>query len=295
MEIDIKKIFLWIMIVIIIIITLLLCLIYLISKTFRSYPCYLNIILSFSILIDNLLRLIPLNNEENKEDEINKNPSFLCYFQAISLAAFDKLMLTVITVNAYLTYIGFTMNEFYKNHIKELFIASISVALLISISLALIFTIQSKPIPYENVCYVKATVFKETTDAAVTAILAGINFFCIVNLLIHIANIIKEIAVNKNKNDYIRHYYRIILSLFISAATFLIVILIIADSLFVDDNFIDLCYIIDALVVDLFYTCNRTVINEIKKLFGLNPDEVDVGEGSFSSDNNDRSNSLTED
>ena len=47
--------------------------------------------------------------------------------------------------------------------------------------------------------------------------------------------------------------------------------------------------------MDLFYTCNRTVINEIKKLFGLNPDEVDVGEGSFSSDNNDRSNSLTED
>ena len=49
--------------------------------------------------------------------------------------------------------------------------------------------------------------------------------------------------------------------------TFLLIELIITGSLLDDYNYTDLLYITDVLMVDLFYTCNKTVINEIKKLF----------------------------
>lgn len=277
---------LWIMITLIIIITLFLIIIYIKSKTFRSYPCYLNIILSSVILIDNVLRLVQMgvgskNEEDNKG---NAKITFLCSTQAFLLAVFDKLMLTSMTTNSYLTYIGFTNNEFYKEHIKVLFIISMIGGVVLSVVLALLFLLKDAPSVYTNICYVSGTQFKEQTDAIVTIILAGINFFCITNLLLHISNTIKEIIAYRNKNDYSRHYYRIIGSLFINAITFLVVVLIIGDSLFLDDDYIDLCYVTDALVVDLFYTCNKTVINETKKLFGYKPDEIEPGNDDFSDD-----------
>lgn len=267
---------LWIMIGLIIVITLFLIIIYIKSKTFRSYPCYLNIILSSVILIDNLLRLIPMDSKENdSQDPEEREVSFLCNIQAFLLSVFDKLMLTSMTINSYLTYVGFTNNEFYKAHIKTLFIVCMILSSLLSIILAFIFLVDHKPVEYGNVCYVWASPFKEQTDAIVTIVLAAINFFCITSLLLHISNTIKEIVTFRNKNDYSRHYYRIIASLFINAITFLIVVLIIGDSLFVGDDYIDLCYIVDALVVDLFYTCNKTVINETKKLFGYKTDDTE--------------------
>ena len=273
---------LWIMIGLIIIITLFLIIIYIKSKTFRSYPCYLNIILSSVILIDNIFRLIHMG--EGNADNNDEEKTFLCKTQAFLLAVFDKLMLASMTINSYLTYVGFTNNEFYKTHIKSLFTISMIVGLLLSVVLAFIFCIDHEPAEYANVCYVWASAFKEETDAIVTIILACINFFCITNLLLHISNTIKEIVTFRNKNDYSRHYYRIIASLFINAITFLIVLLIIGDSLFVDDDYIDLCYIVDALIVDLFYTCNKTVINEVKKLFGYKPEESDSTNDDYSED-----------
>ena len=210
-----------------------------------------------------------MNDKENKD----QNRSFLCNTQAFLLALFDKLMLASMTVNTYLTYIGFTNNEFYKKHIKSLFIISNVLGLLLSGILAIIFLTNDITSVYDNVCYVSATEFNEKTDIIATFILACINLICITNILLHIANTIKEIVTFRNISDYSKHYYRIIASLFINAFTFLIVILIIGDSLFVNDDLIDLCYIIDALIVDLFYTCNKTVISETKKLFGYKPDE----------------------
>ena len=48
----------------------------------------------------------------------------------------------------------------------------------------------------------------------------------------------------------------------------MIVILIINDSLFLDDNLIDLTYVFSCLIVDLAYTFNITVVKETYKLFG---------------------------
>ena len=156
---EIQKIFLWIMIGLIILITLFLCSIYIISKSFRSYPCYLNIILSFVILMDNILRLIS-----------SPQTNWFCKTQAFLLAVFDKLMLTVMTINAYLTYLGFSNNEFYKQHIKKLFIISNVIGLLISIIFGTVFSIKENVSVYPNVCYVGSSELKESCDIIITII-----------------------------------------------------------------------------------------------------------------------------
>ena len=282
---EVPKIILWIMISLIILITLFLCVIYIISKSFRSYPCYLNIILSFVILMDNILRLI------------KSEGGWFCGVQAFCLAVFDKLMLIVMTINAYLTYVGFNDNEFYKQHIKKLFIISNVIGLLVSVIFGIVFISIKGVKNYSNVCYVKASDIKESTDIVITIILAAINFFCIVGLLLRLVSILQKVAAYRKVDDFVSHYHRIILSLFINSATFLLVILIISDSLFGEgyDDYIDLCYIIDALIVDLFYTCNATVINEVKKLFGIKSNEGETSEEDLSRDNSvERTDSLTD-
>ena len=127
----------------------------------RSYPCYLNIILSSVIAIDNICRLIT---------DIHSDA--LCTIQAFILAIFDKLILTTVTVNTYLTYCGLSDNEYYMNNIGRLFITANSISFGISLILAIIFVCNGT-VQY-NVCYVKGGDFKENIDTVVSFII-----FCI--------------------------------------------------------------------------------------------------------------------
>ena len=219
-----------------------------------SYPCYLNIILSSIIAIDNISRLFT-----------NKKEGFFCQFQAITLAIFDKLIYTTMTVNAYLTYIGLSNNEFYMENIKKLFIITNSISFFIAIVLGIIFLCNGT-VNY-NVCYVKGGYFKETTDTIVMSILFVIYLYSSVNSLLFLLRNIKELSLNNSSiNGYLIHFYRIFVSLFLSSLSFLITLLIINDSLFMNDDFIDICFISTCLVIDLFYTLNITIIKETIKL-----------------------------
>ena len=251
------KTLLWIMTSLIIVILLYLDLIYIFSKSFRSYPCYLNIILSSVIAIDNILRLIGIGEEGTAK----------CYFQAFTLAVFDKLIFTSLTINAFLTYIGVTNYELYTKKMKILFIGSNIFGLFIGLIFGIIFITIDSPNSYDNVCYVKASVYKETSDTIITFCLFLIYLYCNIKLLIYLVRIIKELFVTgKKTKDFSRHFFRIFFSLIITSLSFFVVILIINDSLFLDNNLIDLFYIIICLIVDLFYTFNKTVIKETIKL-----------------------------
>lgn len=219
-----------------------------------SYPCYLNIILSSIIAIDNISRLFT-----------NKKEGFFCQFQAITLAIFDKLIYTTMTVNAYLTYIGLSNNEFYMENIKKLFIITNSISFFIAIVLGIIFLCNGT-VNY-NVCYVKGGYFKETTDTIVMSILFVIYLYSSVNSLLFLLRNIKELSLNNSSiKGHLIHFYRIFVSLFLSSLSFLITLLIINDSLFMNDDFIDICFISTCLVIDLFYTLNITIIKETIKL-----------------------------
>jgi hypothetical protein len=229
----------------------------------RKYPCYLNIILSLVITIDNIVRLI--GNEEG---------TVLCTIQAFILAVFDKLILTTITVNSYLTYRGLSDNEFYMNHIKLLFYVSNAISFLIAIILGIIFVVNGT-VSY-NVCYVMGGPFKENIDTVVSSILYLIFLYSNAKSLLFLVMNIKELSLNNNNiKAHLIHFYRMIGSLFLSSFIFLVTLLIINDSLFLSYDYIDHCYICTCLVIDLYYTLNSTVIKQTLLLFRCRKEEED--------------------
>ena len=281
---DLVHVFLWIMIGLIILIAGYLAVIYIMLRIslkkiennamieFRKYPCYLNILLTLIIVIDNLIRFI--TNDKN---------TFSCKIQAFILAVFDKLVLTTITVNSYLTYKGLFDNEYYMNNIKSLFIITNVVSLSIAIILGLIFVINGTD-EYDNVCYVMGGSFKEITDTVISSIIFLIFLFTNIKSILLIIKMIKEIYLkNGNIKGHIMHFHRMIIGLFLNSLVFLVTLLIINDSLFSNNDYIDLCYIIVCFAIDLFYTLNATIIKQTlilfrcKKEFELygNQDEVD--------------------
>lgn len=252
------KLLLWMMTSLTIIITLYLVIIYIISKSFRSYPCYLNIILSSIIAINNILRIIGIG-------EVGTGK---CYFQAFTLALTDKLFFSALSINAFLSYIGVVYFQFYSKNIKYLFIILNIIALFIGTAFALTFILIKEPVSYENVCYVDGNNYKKITDIIITFCLYLLYLFCNNKLLLYIIKVIKELyETEKSAKNFSSHFYRILFSIIITTLSFLVVILIINDSLFLNDDLIDLFYIIVCLVVDLFYTFNKTVIKESYKLF----------------------------
>lgn len=273
------KVILWIMTGLIITIALYLVVIYIISKTFRSYPGYLNIILSLVIAVDNILRLIGIGEKQTAT----------CYFQALFLAIFDKLIFTSLIINSFLTFLGVTKYYFYSRKIKLLFIISNIIGLIIALAFGIIFTVVAEPESYENVCYVNSSTAKETTDTIINICLYLIYLYFNIKLLLYLGSVIKDLFVtNKKTKNFSRHFFRIFFSIIITSVAFLIEILIINDSLFLDDDLIDLCYIILCLVIDLFFTFNITVIKETINLFSRkkNKDLNKTNKGETNNDKN---------
>jgi len=237
----------------------------------RLYPCYLNIILSTTLIIDNIVRYI----------SIEGNESFSCKFQAFILAVFDKLILTSITVNSYLTYLGLSNNEYYMANIRSLFIKTNLISILSSLIIGLFFLFGGTQM-YNNVCYVKATDVKEKSDSVITIILFIIALYSNLKSILLLLRNIKELSLNENNNisGYLVHFYRMLFSIYLSSIMFLVSLLIINDCLFVSDFHIDLCFVVLCLIIDLFYTMNSTVINQTLILFGckkpITYDDFDV-------------------
>ena len=233
---------------------------------YKIYPCYLNIILSFVISLENFIRLLKSKNIKSR----------MCYFQAFGLSFLDKLVLTSITVNTFLTYLGLSNITYYMNNIKKLFIITNSIGFIVSLSLSVIFICKGVSF-YDNVCYVKGTNFKEKIDTVVTFLIYIVFLYSILQSLFCITRIIKELSGNKIiMNNYLLYYYKMLISLFLSSLTFFISILIINDSFFLEDDDIDLCYVLICLILVLFYTLNETVINVTLKLFGFKKEKKKI-------------------
>jgi len=296
-----KDLSLWIMIGIIIIITIYLTIVYITLRlslkknnssqtniNIRSYPCYLNIILSMVIAVNNICRLITTKKQE----------SFACRLQAFILACFDKLIATTITANSFLTYEGLCDNDYYIAHIKPLFIITNSIGLLISIVFALIFTIRGTN--YFKVCYILGGAKKEIPDTILTSILFILYLYFTLKSILFLAKNMKELSLKSVEKKYIRtftfHYFRMSISLILCSAFFIVTILIINDSLFFGYDYIDITFITLCLIIDLFFTLNQTVIKQTLKCFNKQTEEEDDNENFVDDneveDNNQKFNSI---
>ena len=96
--------------IIIIIISFYLSILYIKSKTLHIYPCYNFLILSFIIFLDNIFRIIPLDNND-----------VLKYMQALLLTSLDKLILSTVVFEAFIIYMGVVKTKFYYKNEKIIF------------------------------------------------------------------------------------------------------------------------------------------------------------------------------
>lgn len=259
-----KDLSLWIMISLIIIVNIYITSIYISLRLsfrknrtnqaniiLRSYPCYLNIILSMLIFINNLTRLITTKDEN----------SDACKVQAFILACFDKLIGTTLTVNAFLTYKGLCDNSFYIENIKLIFIISNLIGFVISFVFALIMTLRGTT--FWIICYVQGGSPKEIPDTIITGVLFAIYLYCTLKSILFLATNIKELSLEKeNHRTFSFHYYRMIISMILCSFFYIITILIINDSLFFDYDYVDITFICLCFIIDLFFTLNLTVIKQ---------------------------------
>ena len=242
----------------IILISIYVLFLYIKSEQFHSYSCAYIVILSISILVDNILRVIPIGRQD-----INA----LSYIQAFILTSLDKYILLALTMQVFIIYLGIMKTNFYYAHKKAIFYISFFSGLGLSFLIGGLFLMNGLTC-YGLYNYVDDKGNKGTFDTIFNSVFLGLNtFFCIIiilNICIRKEEIEKEML---NENEYEHDLYRIIIIFIANSFIYIESFLIIYDKLPVPNNYIDLVYIITCLIINLIYTINKVVIKETKKIF----------------------------
>ena len=241
---------------------------YLKSKSFHLYPCYNIIILSFIIFIDNILRII----------DTREFPKVFQYIQAILLTYLDKLLLTTITSQAFIYYLGVVKTDFYYKYEKTIFYLTLLITMLIDLIIIIIlFSISFEITNYKEengydgnkYYYYKAEEgkhYKKIIDTAFNTVFLLINIICISLLLFYISHKKKQASLGLIEDlDYGYHYTKFGFMFIINSTLFVESYLIIFNKIAIEN--IDIIYLSTCLVVDLFYTINKIIIKETLKIF----------------------------
>ena len=289
---EIKDIIILILNFLLIVISFYLLFLYLKSNTFYKYPCYNIIILSFIILIYNILRIVNTKN--------------LCMImqniQAFFLTFLDKLLLTTITSQAFIFYLGVVRTQFYYEHERIIFFLTLIITILVDVSITILYLSKNDIINYNtnNYYYIEANDFKKIIDTIFNSVFLFFNTFFIFVLIIYIYS--KKHQANLgiiDDLDYGHHYMKILLMFFCNSSLFIESYLIIYDKIKIE-NF-DIIYLTTCLFVDLFYTINKIIIKETLKIFcskiyiKKNEKKSYRNESFFSSDNEEDKNNNSDD
>jgi len=243
------------------------------SKIFHSYPYYFNIFYILTIMLNNLIRLLP-----GRKDENEFKTSTGCYIQGIILAVLDKLMLTQIASYSVIYYLGsFHSEVFEKNKLLIFFLLS-QIGFAISMILATVFSFKGMSVNSQY-CYVRTRDnTKYIIDTTYTTFLWAVSLFCTLRLLINLVKIKKEVAVFNRKAESITyHTCRFSFNLVFNVLMFLYVDLLINKKLtWMIDWLKDFIYIFLSFVGEIFFTINTEVWKETKRILSCKKAEIDV-------------------
>ena len=240
-------------------ITFYLIFLYLKSDTFKIYPCYNIMILSFIVFFDNIFRIIPIYNIEA-----------LKYAQAYILTLFDKLLLTTITSQCIIIYLGVCHNNFYSLNEKKIFLSNLITGIIISVIISLLYMLVGDKgyAEYTTYFYCKNSDVKRITDIIFNFILLLINVALTLLLLGYIGVKRKKVSLGLIEDlDYGHHFTKIILMFLVNILLFIESYLIIFDKFDgFGDGVVDLIYLVTCLLVLFYYTINKIIIKETQKI-----------------------------
>ena len=235
---------------------------YIICKVLHTYPCYNKLTVNLIILIDNIVRIIPLALiEKENEYEFWKNA------QAFLLIFFDKFFLIILTNQILIQYFGIMHTNFYYKNEKKIFFIGTILSAIISIVLASIFIKEGRVKKPDKLYYYgnNDSSYKKIIDTVYYSILLVINIFCLVILIINIS------AWNKKSKDegmdnirYEHNYFQAVLKFIVNSISYAISFLIIYGC-FSGYGISDLIYLTNCLIVNIVYCFNKIVIKEFCK------------------------------
>ena len=243
------------------------------SKIFHSYPYYFNIFFILTIMLNNLIRLLP-----GREDENEFKTSTGCYIQGIILAALDKLMLTQIASYSIIYYLGSFHSEVFERNKLLIFYLLSQIGFAISMILATVFSFKGMSVNSQY-CYVRTRDnTKYIIDTTYTTLLWAISVFCTLRLLINLVKIKNEVAVYNRKAESISyHTCRFSFNLVFIILMYLYVDLIINKQLGWMINWLkDFIYIFLSFVGEVFFTINSEVWKETKRILTCKQAEIEV-------------------
>ena len=242
----------------IILIVIYLVFLYIKSKELHSFSSAYILILSIAILIDNVLRIIPVGEKINKASK---------YTQALFLTSLDKYILLALTSQVFIIYLGIMKTNFYYNHKKKIFFITFFSGLGVSFLIGGLFLINGTNF-YGIYHYAADTNARKIFDNIFNSVFLFLNtFFCII-IIINICLRKEEIEKEMASEDYSEHDLKRIILIFIANSIIYVEsFLIIHDKMPVDDDYIDLVYIITCLLINLIYAINKIVIRETKRIF----------------------------
>ena len=252
---------------------ILIMIIYAKSKIFHSYPYYFNIFYILTVMLNNLIRLLP-----GRKDENEFKTSTGCYIQGIILAALDKLMLTQIASYSIIYYLGSFHSEVFERNKLLIFYLLSQIGFAISMILATVFSFKGMSVNSQY-CYVRTRDnTKYIIDTTYTTLLWAISVFCTLRLLINLVKIKKEVAVYNRKAESISyHTCRFSFNLVFIILMYLYVDLIINKKLTWMINWLkDFIYIFLSFVGEVFFTINSEVWKETKRILTCKQAEIEM-------------------
>ena len=245
--------------VVFILVAIYIFILYIKDKNFHTVPCYNMMIISLLLFFDNILRIIPVGNIVTFQ-----------YIQAFILVFFDKVLLNILTIQAIIYYLGVIKTQIYYANEKVIYITSFVINLIIGIILASIYIIANGKTKYGIYWYCgdSITNLKKIIDSTFIGILIAINFFCILILLIYISGKKRKASRGEIEDlGYCHHFTRVLLMFFVNMLTFIEQYFIIYDVFDYNVVNVDLVYLSTCLIIDLFYTLNKTIYDETCVIF----------------------------
>jgi len=233
---------------------------YIKSSFFHTYAYYFNILFTLVICLRNIIRII------QKGEEVD----VFCYIQAFILSTLDKLIQIQITSYSVINYIGLFHMKFYKTNEKNIFVFLTSFSVMYSLILSTIFISQGLS-GEAFCCYVKTSApLKRVLDTMFSIILLLVNVCISIKIIVTLCESRKKESNNKNRLASIRlHLIRFISEILFVSLIFLIVIFTV-NKIFTEDSAKDvkeITYEILLLIMELFYTMNKEIFKEIKRIF----------------------------
>lgn len=271
-------------------ITLYLTILYIKSKSFHTYSCYNIIFMSIIILINCIILFIPQNFGNDGEYEGWE------YIVALFRNFFGKLILSVLSMQVIVLYIGIIHTEYYYSHEKSIFIIGFFACVIVSGVLSAIYSsirwLKDKNGNYiydenddddlldGNTDSAARKTARRTLEIIFCSILFVANVLCLIVVISHISKKSKEAKAGLiedlgYKNQLVRFSFILTINII---AILVFGILINYEILGKYDEYI---FLVVCFIIDLVYSINKTVYTETKKLF-CTKEQYNERDGSFS-------------